>query len=123
VREPRVRGDAAQGFEADVAEAEVPVAVDARIIRGARVVEVDGAHVLDTDVVVERFESGREAVLFAEVVAGGEGVGRVEADAEAESRTLGDNLAQVLEAVADALALPGGVLQKDAEVSDRKSVV
>lgn len=60
----------------------MPVAVNARVVGGARVVEVDGAHLREPDVRVQRFERGGEAVLLADVVAGREGVGRVEADAE-----------------------------------------
>src|SRR5215218_1155408 len=115
VREARVRGDAAQRLGADVAEAEVPVAVYARVVGGLRVVEVDGEHVLKLDVRVERVERGREAVFVAYVVAGREGVRGVEADAEVEVGAPPGDLAQVLEAVADALALPGRVLKEDAE--------
>jgi hypothetical protein len=84
VRELGGAGDAGEGCGADVAEADVPVAVDARVVGGARVVEVDGADVARADVLRQRVERGGEAVLFAYVVAGGEGVGRVEADAEVE---------------------------------------
>jgi hypothetical protein len=76
---------------------------------------VDGEDVREPDVRVERVERGREPVLVAYVVPGGEGVRRVEADAEVEAGAPLGNLAQVLEAVADALALPGRVLDEDSE--------
>ena len=41
----RMVGHATQGFRADVAFANVPVTIDARIVSGARVVEVNRAHV------------------------------------------------------------------------------
>src|ERR1051325_8447196 len=96
--------DAAQRLTADVAETDVPVAIHARVVVSLRVVEVDGAHVLSADAALDRFERGGEAVLVAQVVSGGEGVGGVEADAEVERGAGGDDLAQVLEAVTDARA-------------------
>src|SRR5205085_4434002 len=117
VRETRVARDAAERLRADVAEAEVPVAVNARVVVGLRVVEVYGAHARESDVRVERVECGRKAVLGTQVVAGREGVRRVEADAEVQSGAARSDLAQVLEAMADALALARGVLQKYSEVA------
>src|SRR4051812_13781203 len=91
----------------------MPVAGFARVLGGLRGVERDGEDVLKLDVRVERVERGREAVLVAYVVAGREGVRGVEADAEVQFGAPAGDLAQVLEAVADALALPGRVLQKN----------
>src|SRR4028118_2361412 len=98
--------DACEGFRADVSEADVPVAIHARVVVGLRIVEVDGADVLCADVSFERVEGRAGSVFVAEVVPGGEGVRGVEADAERERGTGGDNVSEVLEAVADARSLP-----------------
>src|ERR1043165_5615983 len=82
VGEARGAGDAPERVRADVAEAEMPVAVNARVVFGLRVVEVDGAHVAESDVRVERVERGTQSVVGAQGAAGCEGVRRVEADAQ-----------------------------------------
>src|ERR687883_349869 len=108
-------GDARQRVASDVAQADVPVAIHPGVVFGLRVVEVYGADVLRPDVAVERLDGRRGAVFVAQVVAGREGVRRVEADAEVEFGAGGDDIPQVLEAVAYAFALPGRVFQEDAE--------
>src|ERR1051326_8184290 len=56
VFEFRVLGDAAKCVETDVAFADVPVTVDARVVNGAGVVEVNGADVLQSDCVLDALE-------------------------------------------------------------------
>src|SRR5579885_3233586 len=113
--EARLARDPCERLGPDLAEADVPVAVNARIIGRLRVVEVYSTNISEAHIFFERFKSGRKPVLVAQVVARGEGVRRVEADAEVQAGALLSNLAQVLEAVADALALTRRVLKQDSE--------
>jgi len=69
-----------------------------------------------------RMESGAEfqcfeSVFFANVVTGGEGVRGVETNTEREFRTDANDLLKMLETMADAVALPGGIFQKNAKLA------
>jgi hypothetical protein len=122
VRESRLSCDTREGFRADVSEADVPMPVNARVVRGARIVEVYGAHSGKADVSFERVERGGQSVFVSDVVAGGEGVRCIETDTEFQfGATLG-YLAQVLEAVADALALTRSVFEKNAKAAKLKPI-
>src|SRR2546423_12603247 len=100
----------------------MPVAINSRIILGLRVVEMNCAHALRADVAFKRFDGGVEAVHLAHVVACGESMSGVEADAEVEFWTGFDDLAQMLEAMTDARALPGCVFQQDAKRAKRQTI-
>src|SRR5690349_9925542 len=108
-------GDAAQGFGADVAFADVPVTVDAGVVNGARIVEVNGANALQTDCLLNSLQQRIEPVRVANVVTSGERVRRVETNPERQLRTRVHDLAEMFEAVTDAVALSGGVFEQDAQ--------
>ena len=73
--------DASQRCTTDVTFANVPVSIDTRIVRRSRIVEVNGAHVFSLDGALKFYNHSFQTVFFANVVTGGEGVCRVEANA------------------------------------------
>src|ERR1041385_383465 len=81
--ETRVVDDVREGVAADGALADVLVAVDARAEGLLRVVEVKRADVLDADVALHLVDQPLPAVACADVVARGEDVAGVDADADA----------------------------------------
>src|SRR5207253_1301744 len=107
--EARVREDVREAGVADLAEADVGVAVDARIERGFAVVEVPGADFFHADVFAGQGDHALVAGARANVVTGGEDVARVDADADA-LRLLhrGDDLAELFKRAAETGALTGG---------------
>ena len=109
-------GDAAQRFGADVPLADVPVSIDAGVVNRARVVEVNGTDVLDSHRLLHTLNQRVETVFFADVMACCERVGRVEANAERDLRTQLHNQREMFEAMTDAVALSGSVLQEDAKL-------
>ena len=108
-------GDAAQGVGADVAFADVPVAIDAGVVRRARIVEVNRVDVLSLYCVLHSLHQRLKAVFFTNVVAGCEGVRGVETNAEREFGTSAHELLKVFETMADAVALAGSVFEEDFE--------
>src|SRR5205085_8353934 len=76
--------------------------------------------VLCADVALDGFDGCGQAICFAQIVTGGESVRRVEADAEPKRRAAFADRAQMLEAMTDARALPGGVLQQDTQLFEIK---
>ena len=116
-----VTRDTAQGFGADVTLADVPVAIDAGVVNGARVVEVNGADVLDSHGLLHPLNQRSETIFLADVMTGSKGVRRVEANAERDFRTQLHDQGEMFEAVADAVALPGGVFQQDAQAYETQT--
>jgi hypothetical protein len=110
-----VPGDALQGVGADMAFTDVPVAVDARVVGGARVVEVNGADVFEFDGLLNSLKQPFETVFFANVVTRRESVCGVETNAQRKFRTDAHDLVEVLDAVTDAIALAGRVLEQNAK--------
>ena len=110
VFEFRVASDAAEGVGADVTFADVPVTIDARIISGTRVVEVDGANVLCLYWLLHSFQQRFEAVFHADVIPRGDSVCGVETNSKWKLRTEAQEVLKMLEAVSDALALSRRVL-------------
>jgi len=86
-------GDAAERGAPDVTATEVTVAIHARVVFGLRVVEMDDTNVFSADVFFERVEDGVEVVFFAKVIAGGESVRCIEANAEIERGAVRDDTA------------------------------
>src|SRR5205085_6467282 len=99
-------GYAAERVASNVAQTYVPVAVNSGIVFGLRVVEMDCAHAIRSDVSFERSNSRIESFRLAHVVASSEGVRRVKTDTKIEFRAGFYYLATMLEAMAYALALP-----------------
>lgn len=111
-REAVVVHDAVEGAQAQEAGADVGVEVAVGAEGGLAVVEVESPEVLVADDFVERAHGGLEGLGRAEVVAGGEGVARVDADADpADVVDLGDDVPQVLEGGAHDVAAARHVLQ------------
>ena len=110
-----VTGDAAQCVSADVAFADVPVTIDAGVVSGARVVEVDGAHVSDLHCLLHSLQQRVQAVFLTDVVAGRERVCCVEANADRKLRAESHDHVEMFEAMADAVALSGSVLEQDTQ--------
>ena len=108
--EARVVEEESEGFDADLAVADVLVAVDARAERLLRVVEMKGADVGDADVRVESVDRPLVVVAIAELVSRCEDVAGVETDADArfvvDER---DDPSQLFERAAEARACPAAV--------------
>ena len=66
-------------FDADLAIADVLMPVDARAERLLRVVEVEGADVVDADVLIERINRSLVIVAIAQLITRGEHVAGIEA--------------------------------------------
>src|SRR5689334_10867188 len=109
--------DATQCFGADVAFADVPVTIDARVVDSARIVEVNGAHVLSLHCLLHSLKQRFESVFFTNVVSGRERVCSVETDGERKLRANAHDRFQMFETMTDAVALSGSVLQKDLQLS------
>lgn len=109
VAESPVAQEQAEGLEAEVTAADVGVAIDAAAEGFFRVVEVQGAELLEADGAVELAEGVAVVAGGVEAVSGGEDVAGVDADAEAVGIADGvENLGEVLEAVTERGALAGG---------------
>src|SRR5689334_21227335 len=102
--------DATQRLGADVAFADVPVSIDTRVITGARIVEMNGAHIFGFHRLLYSLKQRFESVFLAYVVAGSERMRRVETNAERQLWANADDRFQVFETMADASALSGSVL-------------
>src|SRR3954471_12497658 len=83
VRQRRMASNAAERFASNVAQSYVPVAINARVIVGLRVVEVNREHITQADIFFERLKRGFKPVTLAYVVARRESVCRVQTDTEA----------------------------------------
>lgn len=112
---------AGEGVEADLALADMRVAVAAGGEGADGVVEVQGADGGEADAL---FDLGKEIFVAAAVVdriAGGEGVAGVEADADAARRgEPATDARQMLEPMAEAGALAGGVLEQHTDADPRQ---
>lgn len=114
-------GHTTQGFDADVALADVPVSIDARIVRRARVVEMNGANVLCPDRSFNPAHQRLQTVVLANVVASGESMGSIKADPQRKLWAKIHNLAQMLEAMPDTLALARRVLQQNSQLAQTQT--
>src|SRR5450755_3955229 len=110
---------------ADRAAADVLVPVDARAAGPLGVVDVHGRDARQTHGAVERGDRVLPPAAGDEVVAGRVDVARVQADADPPPRggrhDGAHDVAQVLERVADGVALAGGGFEKDAHALARRS--
>src|SRR5437870_125454 len=98
--------DEAERLDADLSIADVLVPVDVRAKRLLRVVEVERADPGDSDVPLDLFGRALPAAARADVVAGGEDVAGVDADADALPVVDElDDLPELLERAAEAGAL------------------
>src|SRR5436309_6362243 len=104
----------AEGAEAEAAPADVLVAIEPPAERALRIIQVEGDDPADAQAGVELGECGRVAGGRAQVVARGEGVLGVQADAQplAPARLVAEPPA-LREAPADLCSLPGCVLERD----------
>ena len=103
-------GHAAERIAAYVPFADMLVAIDTRIVSGARVVEVNGADVPGSYRAFQFIDQSFQAIFLANVVAGGERVRGVETNAKWDLWTAVHDCTQVFKAMPDALALARGVL-------------
>ena len=117
--EARMIQDAREGLLADVAAADVLVAVEAGGEGGFRIVDVDYADVFEADRGVGFIEGAVEAFGGADFEAGGQEMGCVEADARLGDNAAGarglQDLTQMIELRAQASSLPCGVFDQDAD--------
>ena len=109
--------NAAQCFGADVTFTDVPVTIDARVVGGARVVEMNGVHVFGFYCLLHSLKEGFESVFFTNVVSGCEGVGGIETNAERKLWADAYDRFQVFETMADAITLARRVFQKDLQLA------
>src|ERR1051326_7252953 len=111
--EARVVEDEAEGVDADFSLADVLMPVDARAERLLRVVEVERADLADAGVAVDLVDDALPSVARADVVAGGEDVAGVDADADALFVVdEGDDPPPLLQRAAEARALARGSLEQ-----------
>src|SRR2546426_7472427 len=112
--EAPVAEQAAESAEAEAAPADVLMAIEPAAERALRVVQVEGDDPVEAQAGVELGECGRVAGGRAQVVARGEGVLGVEADAQplAPARP-GREPPELREAPADLRPLSGRVLERD----------
>src|SRR6185295_11692860 len=111
-------GHAPQRLSADVALADVPVAIDTSIVSGARVVKMNGANVPRSYRALKFIDQRFQTILLADIVAGGKGVGSIKTNAERKVGACIHDFAQMLEAVANTLALSRSVLQKNFQTAE-----
>src|SRR4030095_13571141 len=100
--------------ETDFSFADVLMSIDARANWGFGIVEVDRGEARESDHTIELTKSLLHASVGADLVAGREDVGSVEANAEA--LRLADvlyNISDLLEPVTEARALAGRCLERD----------
>src|ERR1044072_4301057 len=71
VREFRMLSKTLERFTPDMAFTNVPVPIHARIVLGARVIEMNGTHVSQTDGAANDFNCRFQAFFFANVVTSG----------------------------------------------------
>ncbi len=103
--------DVAEGFPAELALAKAFVAVHPAAQVRLGIVQVHAAQVAEADDLIELGKGRFTGLAGAQVVAGGEGVAGIDADAHPGLVLHSfDDGRQVLEAVTDVAALPGGVL-------------
>lgn len=102
-----------QRIRADVAFADVPMTIDARVEWRARVVEMDSAHVLQADGLFDDRDGRFQAIRFANVITRRERMRSIDAYTERKLWTRTHYRAQMFETMADAFALAGGVLKQN----------
>src|SRR6185369_13887582 len=114
--------DATQRFGSDVALADVPVAIDARVVDGARIVEMNGAHVFSLHCLLHSLKQRLQSVFLAKVISGGECVCRVETNCERKLWANAHDRFKVFETMTDAVALCRIVFQKDFQLSELRTL-
>src|SRR6185369_9510584 len=114
--------DAAECLGADVAFADVPVTIDARVVSSARIVEVNGAHVFSLHCLLHSLKQRLQSVFLANVISGGECVCRVETNCERKLWANAHDRFKVFETMTDAVALSRSVFQKDFQLSELQTL-
>src|SRR5262245_5303530 len=114
--EARIVDDMAEGFFADFAEANAGVTIDARAEISFGIVDVEGEDLVEADEFFDLADGVVPAFLGAQIESGFEEVRGVEADSKAA--LVFDalkNFTEMLDAVAEAASLSGGVFERDAD--------
>src|SRR5215471_19068383 len=101
---------------------DMPVPIDSRVVGCLRVIEVHGAHILQSDSPFDYGNRRFQAISFTNVIARSEGMRGIDADAERQLRTRFHDRAQMFEAMADALALTGSVLEQDSKLTETQTL-
>jgi hypothetical protein len=101
---------------------DVPVPVDARVVRRARIVEVNRVDILSLHSLLYSLNQRFQAVFFANIIAGGKRVRSVETNTHRDLWTDTHDLLEMLETMSDAVALPGSVFQEDFEFAKLQSL-
>src|SRR6185369_10573300 len=114
--------DAAECLGADVAFADVPVTIDARVVSSARIVEVNGADVFSLHCLLHSLKQRLQPVFFTYVVSGGECVCSVETHGEWKLWANAHDRFKMFETVADAVALSRSVFQKYFQLSELQTL-
>src|SRR3990170_6712794 len=120
VPERRVGEYVLEAVQPDVPLADVLVAVYAAGQRALGVVGVDGDQPVEPHALLELRHRRPKPVLRLQVVAGGEGVLRVQAHLHPRAARLADDPAQLIEPGADGAAHAGAVLQDEPGVRRRR---
>ncbi len=77
-------GHTPQCVAADMTFADMPVSIHPRVVRCARVIEVNGADIPGLHRALKFIDQCFKAILFTDVVTGGESVRRIETNTEVE---------------------------------------
>src|ERR1700730_5231696 len=118
----RVPGNAAQSLATDVALANVPMSIDARVVRSARIIEVNRPDVADSDRATELFNQGFQTMFFTDVVTCSKCVGGIETNTEREFRARIHDFFQMFKAMADTVALTRRVLEQNTKRTQPQSL-
>src|SRR5205814_10449831 len=111
IAEAAIVHEASERLEPEAPVADVLVAIDAAAERPLRVVQVKHLQPIEADQPLELLEGRRVAAGRADLVAGGEQMARVEADADpAMAVGLRDDRCELLERRAERRALLGGLI-------------
>src|SRR5262249_16214345 len=94
-----------QSLRANMAFADMPLPVAARVERRLGIIEVHRAHVLQADRLLNYRNRRFEAIFFANVVTRGERMSGIDADPERQFRTSIHDRGQMLKTMTDAFPL------------------
>ena len=120
--ELRMTGDTPQRIRPDMTLSDVPVAVDTRVVFSSRIVEMDCPDLLCSHLAIKCLDRCFESLCRADVVTGGEGMSRIEANAKGQAGTGLHDFSQVLKTMTNALTLTGSVFQKNPKRTQIESV-
>jgi len=114
--------EAPQSISANVTFADVPVPIDARIVRRFGIVEVDRVHVPESNGLLDNRERRLQTLFFTNIVTGRERMRGVDANAQGQLLGSVHDGPQVFEAMTDAFALAGGVFKQNLQLAESQTL-